>query len=853
MSIQNCYLDIKENAKREGKTISEEKLKLLASRLYEYQQKGLTPAEYQAKVQEIVGQELKERAQAAKVRELQHLQQVMQAAKIVADERNGRSWIQNLQDYYEGGGIRAGDSSNLDPRVMSGAIGERLYSMFRKMTAPYKAVLESGTADQHIFQELDNIQRGGTESVSGNKLAFDLAQSIDTLQEKIFSMKKAFNPLLEKASDFLIHRSHDRETIAATPKEKWVADAMAAFGQKSFPGAGLDDKISLFSDMYDRIKNGIYATSLDDSRIPNDLLKKMAMSRELVANDWKAAWEYNKNYGDGNVMVTLHKFIKRGAEDIAQLQKFGPDAKKFHKDLVNILTSTADEASIQEFRSRESSINNSFKQGLGVANAPAMTGRARAAQQALTWSYLAHSGQALLSSWTDVALAPGIVRGLNGGTVIGNFANIALNYARFMAPLSGEARARVLETYGIFSHSANRELLNIVGGAEQQPGRLMRAAQLFGKLTMLDRHIEAMKAATAEAMGSHLSKITQIDYAGLENVTKNFLMRYGIKENEWELFRQAGIDRDAGNWKYRVVDPEAIDELPDAAVKKYISDSGLYKGSEVTPELINRAKYELSTKVATMFNEMADIGSSTPGTKQIRWMYGGTDINSEMGILTRLFWQFKSAAVTTMDAYRRIHASGENPNPKGYLSLDGDLSGWAQTGMLAAGMWTMSKYAKDALMGKTPQDPSDPKFVMEMVAGSGFGGFLADALANEYRQDNYYKAAGDIAKNFFGPIPAAMFDATQTGLIGVDAMSEKSKTKGEDFVHSAVKNIIAQAPGQNIFWLKPLLHTYIFNAIKEMTHNGYVSNLERSVSKTPGLFGDKQEYFIDALKPTVIK
>jgi hypothetical protein len=857
VSVQNCIADLKSELKSQGKegTVSEERLRALAVQLESLQRQGLTRAQYMAKIQEMFQTQMPERAQAAKVSKLQELQSVMQAAKIVTDERNGKDWVQNLQDYIEGGGIRAGQASNMDPRIMSGVLAEKFYKMFRKMTFPYKALIESGLGTKDIYHELHNLQTGGLDMVSGNKDAFEIAKSIHTIQEALFRMKRAFNPLLEKSGEFLTHRTHDQEKILAAGPDVWVKSMLDNFGEKSFPQATLAQKEVLFRDMYNRIQEGVYGTASDRSRLTSDLMRKMAVSRELVANSWEHAYNYNEQFGDGNIMTTLHKFISRGAEDVAQLQKFGPNKREFLDKLVGTLKRVSDEEGLKRFDAKQSSINNSYRVATGVANAPAMGSSARAARAALTMSYLSHAGGALLSSLSDIAISAGLLRGLNGATVIGNFAQLAGKYVHFMA--SSAEREKTMETSGVFSHTMHRELMNMAGGAEQNPGAIYRAAQLFGKMTLIERHMNAVKAAIGEAMSNHLGQLAQVEHAGLTGQTKNFLMRYGINESEWNAIREVGHTRDTNvpgseGWKYPVIDAERIESLPDATIDKYLAQSGrLPEGATPTANIRERARYELSTKYGTMLNEIASLGGNHPGSKQMRWMYGGTDINSGLGILMRMFWQFKSAAVTTMDNYRRIMVSGENANPQGLLQ--GDISGYMQTAVLGMGMWTFQQYIKDALMGKTPEDPATAKFAMQAAAGSGMLGFVGEAYANEYRQETHYKAAGDLALNFLGPIPSAVVRGAQTTMTGLDALSSSSHTKGMDFAHEAIKNVSREIPFQNLFWFKPFFHTYLLNAAKEMTHAGYLRNLERSVEKTPGLFDKHQAYFIDALRPTAIK
>lgn len=239
-------------------------------------------------------------------------------------------------------------------------------------------------------------------------------------------------------------------------------------------------------------------------------------------------------------------------------------------------------------------------------------------------------------------------------------------------------------------------------------------------------------------------------------------------------------------------------------------------------------------RAGAIVNDIADKATTTAGAPERAFMFGSDDPNSWQGQVSRLFWQFRSATLKTFNTMQEYRFSDP-------MKPQGDWTKVASFVALSSSLYVMKETLKALSSGKTPEDPATPGYIMKALAESGSLNILGDAIGREVADMTNPR---DMAYGLFKALSPAMsraLDAGSTAAVTVgSAFSDDIRFPGTDVGRNLVQNV----PGQNIFWAKALMHHYFLNAIREELSHGFLSNLERRTSKTPGLLDDEQRYFM---------
>jgi hypothetical protein len=858
MTVQNCLIKVKDFVKKQGldKTIPEKRLQEMARQIEAAGGDALTPADLGAKLKNLVENEEKRwqaKQQAMNAMILLTREKAVQSVaenrelfkKAIADGRLGnpeKMAVEALRVWTEGGSLRPGKGTNLSVEKMSSAIEGQLRDIFNRGMEPIKDVLASGQLDREILQELDAMDRGLPEMQSGSEMALQAAKVIKATRDKIFSLKQAYNPWLEQASDYLIKQFHDREKVSGDgspeAKQAWMDQAIRTYGEKSFPESTPEEKLQKFSDIYDRIRDGTYGTLTDESAsdkyltvkgVGGDIARRMARSRSLIAKDWQAQYEYQSKFGPDTLSVGMDRVLSSAAKDIAVMSKFSVNPEGMWEGVFRRVSDTLSGPEKAEFDKSYKYLREKFDVVMGAQKAPARGRQASFVQGAMTAAYLGKTGTAILRSTPDLALAANLVHQVSGDSVFAAGPELAAEYAKSLA--GKDYLNDRLSDLGFFSNAAHKELMRMLGGADGQPGKMAAALEKIGTLNLLNRHHDAMRSAVGTVLCKWAGDMSDTAFKDLHFSSQQSLQRYGIGETEWNVIRSAKETIDGRT----VITPEAIQRIGDDVAEYYMRKTGQFTGDQASKAVLDHGRFQLALKYGAMLNEIADLGSAHPDTRQRSFFFGDTDINSGKGQLLRLLAQFKSAALVSNDVFRRGYFSGSN--------LKGDWSGVAQHMILGGFLWAMGEYANQIVSGKTPEDPRNPAFAAKTLIGSGAAGIWGDLIVNEMQRQGVKGKMLGISNSLLGPTLGSAVEGLALGSEAVASLADQTghtKFPGQQ-IGGFVSGFI---PGQNLFYTKSAFNYYFTNQLKEFLGPGYLGSLERGVNQTPGLLDEKQKYFM---------
>lgn len=850
----DCFEKMKAHVKESGIPVTDKRLREFSHQLKRLQERSMSQAEFRAAAEDLADNFTRQAYEAKQAADLVHLAKREKALRVVLQASDTPA--KNLASWIDGGALKAGDSTNLDVQNMRDTVEGDLRKIWRRGIEPHKKIASHGALDREIYQELDAIQKGKAPGESGSAIAQDIAKVMQATLNQVYNLKKAFNPFLEKIDDYLVKQTHAREKVSGVEATEWVADALKVYGAKSFPDLSLDEKVVQFRSIYERIKDGSYGSVVDDSNSDKfitvhgsggNIMKRQAASRVLIADDWEKAFEYNQKYGIGTIFDTMDTVIRKSARDIAILEKAGPNPQGMYEGLYQrALNKTSGEAKT-ELENAKPSLDKKFRTMIGETDAPARGNGARIVQAGLTWQYLAKTGGMWLSSLSDLQIAAGMARGLNGKSVLANGFDIVGTYIKHMLPegLTGANAVETLEGLMMFSRSANYELMNSVGHSAKAPGLLGKAAELQGSLTLMNRHVNSIRAAIGTVVSADLGRISHLDHAELTPRWQQGLLRYGIGEAEWNVLRRGaedwGISEAGFKRSGKLLDSDGIAQIPDEFIENYMRKTQTLSG-EATPDKLFLGRKQLEYKLGSLINQHADFAESRPGTRQKAFLYQGTSINEGTGQLYRMLAQFKGATLMSADSYRRAFHSGGAP--------EGDWQAIAEKGVYGMFLWSIGHYAKEALMGKTPEDPADPKFIAQAMVGSGAAGLFGDVLAAQTmapggaRGREVENMTFELLKATAGPL---LGDVAETAALGTQYL-KSALSRGEKAPNlKAVKQGLSLVPFQNMWFSKAAFSHYVGNSLKEFVGgSGYLSNLERYTTSAPGLLEPKRRFMFAA-------
>lgn len=841
-----CETRVAKWAKNNDHDVPRDIIRQMGKMLDEVKAQGLSDIDFQKKVEELYETHIEEYWLGKQINELRAIDISENAFDGIskADRSKPEGIYEAIRAWLTGGGIKGFLGSNRDIRDIRGTVMSEFVNTWKAGIGKLEKIAQTGALDKEIFQELHALRKGLPTGKSGSKMAVQAAQAIHNLQKLIYSKKAAHNALMRENSDYIMQRIHNREKIMAVDKATWVSDAMATYGKESYIEVPMDEKRKIFEGIYDNIVEGRHGEASDfgeymrpHQRGQSDLYARMSAGRKFVADDWEKEFLYNQKYGYGTVLQTVHRTMRGAAHDVAVLQKFSALPRYVFEDLVARVMNSASDAEKQVLRSRMSDLEAQFNQAMGTADAQAYTNQAKWFNSIRAVEMMAHLGKTYLRVLPDIAVSALTLRGMNGRNVFENAFDIFGEYMKFFP--SGAAREQALESLWMFSKTANGKFLDDIGAVDYSGfhGRLARTAQSFGKWNLMDIHTDAMKAATGIVAARHLKHYSGKTFGELEPQVQNFMKRYGVDNAEWYAIRQAGLD--LGNGK-QIIDSDAINKLDDSVIENYLEMTGrrLLEDSPANASMIAGARSELSTKVGTLINNMANIGSTTAGTRQAAFMFRGLDINTPEGMMRRALFQFQGAMYTTADAYRRAFVSGKTPK--------GDLAGVGQAVFLGSLLWSLGKFAENAIEGRE-QPAIDAKFAAEAVLGSGALGLAGDVLFSEIDANSPYDFAMRSAAGLTGPmIPTglqAIGTTWQAGRSVLDLIREPDDREPTEFpAGDAYKLLTDHIPGRNMLYLKGVLDYYVFWEGREFFDEGYLGRLEERTRGENNLKDEPREY-----------
>lgn len=410
------------------------------------------------------------------------------------------------------------------------------------------------------------------------KQAQDIAKIVRRWQEKARVDANRAGAWIGEADGYIVRQSHDADRLQRAGYDRWkdaITPRLAL--DKMFPD-GVPNALDLdryLEESYTGIVSGIHeslavnANKMAGFKGPGNIAKKMSQGRKLEfksADDW---FEYNREFGTGNVREAVLVGLSKSADATGVMRVLGTNPEYNLQSMYDALRGQLRNA--RDFEGLErlkkwGNPTNGWGQALvqevmGRSSAPANRTLATAGTVIRGLNSMTALGGAVLSSVTDIPVRAMELR-YQGQNFLGATAEgVMLPFTRLLEGAESAAeRKALLAELGYFSDGVSGLLGARFSAADGMAGGMAKAQRLFFKASFLTGWTDIFRDASMLATSGHLAALTDLDHKTLPQASTRLLDQYGIGAGEWQVLRTA--TRTLGD--KTVMSPQAVREIPTA-------------------------------------------------------------------------------------------------------------------------------------------------------------------------------------------------------------------------------------------------------------------------------------------------
>ena len=657
---------------------------------------------------------------------------------------------------------------------------------------------DEGPLDRQIAQELWEIDRdGGRPGVSGSKEAQRAAEIINTFQEAARQGQNRAGAMIRRMPGYVVRQSHDRLKLSRVTFEQWRDEILPRLDHdRTFDGAAPEE---FLRGAYDGLVSGIHHKTTDAPllgfRGPANLGKRVSQERVLhfaSADDW---YDYNRQFGQGNLISGILFGLRRAAQDQALMETFGPNPRAMFDRVRQDLRERhrTDPKKLEGLGRNRFGIDvleNQFRNIDGTVNVPAQPTVAVAGRMTRALQTVTKLGGVLLSSLPDVALQASEIR-YQGRGLLQGYGTAFESIIR--GRRSGEER-RIADVLGVGMDGLLGDVHARFSSEDGLPGSMNRLMNGFFKLNGLAWWTDAHKTGVGLMMARDLAIDAPRPWVELAPERRRLFQQFEIGEADWDLLRRNAL---------HTADDGTVYMMPDLI--REIADDVLPDG---TARQRARARDELETKIRAMITDRVDFAVLTPGARERALLNQGTQAGTLGGEFLRTVTQFKSFSVAVIS-----RALGREVMARGH----GDVAGIVHMIVATTVFGYAAMVAKDLAKGREPRDPSARETWLAAFLQGGGAGIYGDFIFGDFN-----RFGSDFTSTLAGPTFGSLDQATRLA---------SALPRGEADAGQAFRFVQNHIPGINIFYTRAALDYLILYQVQEMLSPGTLRRMERRVER----------------------
>ena len=590
-----------------------------------------------------------------------------------------------------------------------------------------------------------------------------------------------------------------------------------------------DDGITLFE-----TKGADDIVTKEKQKLYGSLAAAAGKQRKFMIKPEK--WlEYNKRFGNGDLVTAMNNEMLRDARIEAMLRTFGSNPEANLKSVVaDIVNSTKKWGKEGDHPLREM-MQDKFDFLSGRLDDKAQGVLARVGRSNRLFQVADKLGSAVFSSFGDLTTAP-LARaqfvGMKGvaenyvaaaATLAENFQKAVGKFGDKTARAIYESRLEEIQSMTLFMRREMRYMdeFSIDVHGKQNRTVLDKTLNLndtihskVGLTNMLETWTNKMITVNYDAIARDLGVWSDTAFVDLPAHQQKQFRDHGL-DDIWDLVRTKAVKDDRRSY----ITPTALDDITDAELEAFDTIAKTKRGKA---ELREKLKLQLRTAIAQQAHTRVPMPNVNTDLKAIFKLKPGT-VGGEFGLAMAQFMNYP------VGLWKRLIAPAVRNNKS---ALAAYYSYTVPTVMI--GLWM-----KDILSGESPRPffnldgEADDKAIWKNWAGllfavSGvpvFDRILADFMGGDRPQKS--KAIADMAGPTFGYIADRGIDAWDV-IAGLTSGDEEQVAKGTT---KALLNapIISPILHANIF--SRLIKNLVDHPLMESASPDYLSNLENIAEK----------------------
>lgn len=722
--------------------------------------------------------------------------------------------------------VNAAQSANFR-RYMGGVFGEL-------EAAGLFDVLKRGELDRDVFVAMRSIN----DATALKKLpdqAVGIAKILTKWQEVSRIEANRAGAWIGKVDDYGLRQTHNSDRLMRAGEAKWKADILPRLDlPRMFPDGLPKDLDDWLHETFLNIVTGVRDANPSAGKMaafkgPGNLAKKLSQERVLHFRTADDAFQYNIDYGMGNVRESYITGMHQAAESTGLMQVLGTNPEynlKAVVDAVRSRLSRSDPAALKKFDDATRSgkrIDNAYLEVSGQTRRAASARLAAVGQGIRVWNTLTGLGGAVVSAVTDVPIRASLLR-YQGQSYLQQLGKGLLGpITRLADSMDSADRKAVLSAAGYFNEVAMGNLAARFSPDDTTPGALNRATNTFFRWNLLAQWTDSMRRSTLEAMSHYWGGIADRSYAQLSDRNRMALTRFRIGEKEWGVISKGITEADGRKFltpqavremdpdAFRSLAPDRIREAKAAAVK-----AGKPERAETSiRKILDDTRAQMADRLQQFYADDLDSAVISPDARTQAFIRQGQQAGTPIGEALRMFWQFKSFGIAIMQRafLRELRGYG----PKASIS---QAKGIALLMLGSLGFGYMAMTLKDLIKGKTPRPLDNPKTWTAAMAQGGGMGIYGDFLFGESS-----RLGGGFLETLGGPSVGKLADAKR--------LFDAART-GEDVGAQGLRFVVSNTPGNNLFYSRMALDYLFLYEMQEAMSPGYLRRMERRAEEERG-------------------
>lgn len=633
---------------------------------------------------------------------------------------------------------------------------------------------------------IDEVVRELHGQSTGNERAKAYAGAIEETFESLRQRFNAAGGNIGKLKGWGLTHRHDALKVRRASYDVWRADLrkeldIAAMRDPETGGTMSPQRVEeIIRGAYQAIRSGgLIGDPADPFIKPGKLANARAYPRVFVFKDGDAWMRYDAKYGAGNAFTAMMAHIRGMSEDIAAIERFGPNPDatvKWLLDSVDRAEAQSDKAvpgAVTGTSGGRYSAERLWSYIKGESYAPVLAEGwlerpsfyvlrgVQGTRDLLTSALL---GSAPISAISDINTQL-MARKFNGLPQV----KVLSSYMRQLNPASGADRKLAIRL-GLGMRDASRSLLGLSRyvGETHGPSVTSVLADDVLRLSGLNKFTEAGQRAFGLDFLGHLADNRAIEFAALPADLRGAMDRYGLSAQDWDAIRSAEPDRERGaEW----VNPRSIGNRQSA----------------------DRLMDMVLGETAAAVQESSASTSS--------FILAGTRPGTIGGELLRNSFQFKAFAFAMMmEQGKRIAELGPY---KGGVYAAQFFVGMTLFGASAIQLREIAK-------GRDPRPMDKPEFWADSVlAGGGLAifGDLIGAVTGE-RIDS-------LASFLLGPMYGLGNDLKKSAFASMDSTSDNGVVNPGNPQGEARRLAKRYTPGGSIWYLRTAFEREVLDRLGE--------------------------------------